>query len=132
MEIISDIFAYTLKNESYKGLPALLKRDLGLEIEDRLIRRYLPTEKKGQYLQVNIYGWGNKNGKKTLILGETKTNISNLLALPQSHFEHPFLKMCDMGWGLLDHRSHIKNHISFDFCSINTDEIENMKLYTRS
>ena len=76
MEIISDVFAYTLKNQSYKGLPPLLKRDLGLEIEDRLIRRYLPTEKKGQYLQVNIYGWGKKNGKKTLILGEAKTSIS--------------------------------------------------------
>ena len=92
MEIISDIFAYTLKNESYKGLPPLLKRDLALEIEDRLIRRYLPKEKKGQYLQVNIYGWGKKNGQKTLILGETKTNISNLLALPKSYFEHRFLK----------------------------------------
>jgi hypothetical protein len=76
MEIISDVFAYTLKNQSYKGLPPLLKRDLGLEIEDRLIRRYLPTEKEGQHLQVNIYGWGKKNGKKTLILGEAKTSIS--------------------------------------------------------
>ena len=76
MESISDIFGYSLKNQSYKGLPPLLKRDLGIEIEDRLIRRYLPTEKKGQYLQVNIYGWGKKNGQKTLILGEAKTSIS--------------------------------------------------------
>jgi len=76
MEIISDVFAYTLENQSYKGLPPLLKRDLGLEIEDRIIRRYLPTEKKEQYLQVNIYGWGKKNDKKTLILGEAKTSIS--------------------------------------------------------
>ena len=76
MEGISDIFGYSLKNQSYKGLPPLLKRDLGIEIEDRLIRRYLPTEKKGQYLQVNIDGWGRKNGKKTLILGEAKTSIS--------------------------------------------------------
>jgi len=74
--ITSDVFAYTLKNQSYKGLPPLLKRDLGLEIEDRLIRRYLPTGEKGHYLQVNIYGWGKKNGKKTLILGEAKTSIS--------------------------------------------------------
>jgi hypothetical protein len=57
-------------------LPPLLRRDLGLEIEDRLIRRYLPTEKKGQYLQVNIYGGGKRNGKKTLILGEAETRIS--------------------------------------------------------
>ena len=49
--------------------------DLGLEIEDRLIRLYLPTENKGQYLQVNTYGWSKKNGKKTLILGEAKTSI---------------------------------------------------------
>jgi len=89
---MSDAVGYSLENQSYKGLPPLLKRDLGVEIEDRLIRRYLPTEKKEQYLQVNIYDWGKKNGQKTLILGETKTNISNLLALPKSHFEHRFLK----------------------------------------
>ena len=76
MEIASDIFTYTLKNQSYKSLPPLLKRDLGLEIENRLIRRYLPAEGKGQHLQVNIYGWGKKNGRKTLILGEAKTSIS--------------------------------------------------------
>jgi hypothetical protein len=75
-EITHDIFTYILENQSYKGLPLLLKRDLGLDIEDRLIRRYLPTEEKGRYLQVNIYGWGKKNGKKTLILGEAKTSIS--------------------------------------------------------
>jgi len=57
---MSDAVGYILENQSYKGLPPLLKRDLGLEIEDRLIRRYLPTEKKGQYLQVNIYGWGKE------------------------------------------------------------------------
>jgi len=92
LESMSDDVGYNLENQSYKGLPPLLKRDLGLEIEDRLIRRYLPTEKKGQYLQVNIYGWGKKNGKKTLILGEAKTSISNPLVLPKSHFEHRFLK----------------------------------------
>ncbi len=76
MEGISDIFGYSLKNQSYKGLPPLLKRGLGIEVEGRLIRRYLPGEKKCQYLQVNIYGWGNKNGQKILILGEVKTSIS--------------------------------------------------------
>ena len=76
LESMSDAVRYNLENQSYKGLPPLLKRDLGLEIEDRLIRRYLPTEKKGQYLQVNIYGWGKKNRQKTLILGEAKTSVS--------------------------------------------------------
>ena len=76
LESMSDAVGYNLENQSYKGLPQLLKRDLGLDIEDRLIRRYLPTEKKGQHLQVNIYGWAKKNGKKKLILGEAKTSIS--------------------------------------------------------
>jgi hypothetical protein len=54
---------YNLGNQSYKGLPLLLRRHLGLEIEDRLIRQYLPTEKKGQYLQVNIYGWAKNRAQ---------------------------------------------------------------------
>ncbi|MFW6148201.1 MAG: hypothetical protein ACOC6B_07415 [Thermodesulfobacteriota bacterium] len=57
----------------------MLERDLRIEIEDRLVRRYLLEEVKGHYrhyLQVTIYGWGKKNGKKTLILGEVKTSIS--------------------------------------------------------
>ncbi len=73
---MSDAVGYNLENQSYKGLPPLFKRDLGIEIEERLIRRYLPTEKKGQYLQVNIYGWVKKNGQKVLILGEAKTSLS--------------------------------------------------------
>jgi len=32
--------------------------------------------KKGQYIQINIYGWAKKNGEKKLILGEAKTSIS--------------------------------------------------------
>ena len=71
-----DVFEYILQNQSYKGLPPLLKRDLGIEVEGRLLRRYLPGDKKGRYLQVNIYGWGRKNKHKVLILGEAKTSIS--------------------------------------------------------
>ena len=76
LESMSDAVGYTLENQSYKGLPSLLKRDLGLKVEGRLLRRYLPGEKKGKYIQVNIYGWGLKNGQKILILGEAKTSIS--------------------------------------------------------
>jgi len=46
MESISDIFGYSLKNQSYKGLPNLLKTDLGIEVEDRLIRRTCRERKK--------------------------------------------------------------------------------------
>ena len=73
---MSDAVGYTLENQSYKGLPPLLKRDLGLEVEGRFIRRYLPGEKEGKYLQVNIHGWGKKNDHKMSILGDAKTSIS--------------------------------------------------------
>ena len=73
---MSDAVGYNLENQSYRGLPPLLQRDLGIEVDGRLIRRYLPGEKEGQCLQVNIYGWGKKNGQKMLILGEAKTSIS--------------------------------------------------------
>jgi len=43
---MSDAVGYNLENQSYKGLHPLLKRDLGLKIEDRLIRRYLPHREK--------------------------------------------------------------------------------------
>jgi len=76
LENMSDAVGYTLENHSYRGLPPLLKRDLGIEVEGRLLRRYLPGDKKGRYLQVNIYGWGRKNKHKVLILGEAKTSIS--------------------------------------------------------
>jgi len=53
LESMSDAVGYILENQIYKGLPQLLKRTLGIEVDSRLIRRYLPGEKEGQYLQVN-------------------------------------------------------------------------------
>ncbi|RJP55720.1 MAG: chordopoxvirus fusion protein [Deltaproteobacteria bacterium] len=76
LENISDTVGYTLENQSYKGLPTLLKRDLGIAVEGRLLRRYLAGERKGQYLQINIYGWGKKDSQRILILGEAKTSVS--------------------------------------------------------
>jgi len=43
---MSDAVGYNLENQSYRGLPPLLQRDLGIEVDGRLIRRYLPGEKK--------------------------------------------------------------------------------------
>ena len=76
LESMSDAVGYTLENQSYKSLPALLERDHDIRVEGRLIRRYFPGKRKGQLLQANIYGWGRKNGRKLLILGEAKTSLS--------------------------------------------------------
>jgi len=61
---MSDAVGYNLENQSYRDLPPLLQRDLGIEVNGRLIRRYLPEEKKGQYLQVNIHGWDKKMARR--------------------------------------------------------------------
>ena len=76
MESNLDAVGYNLENQSYKGLPPLLQRDLGIE-RDSPAHQALPARReKGQYLQINVYGWAKKNGHKTLILGEAKTSIS--------------------------------------------------------
>ena len=76
LESMSDAVGYNLEDRSYKSLPKLLLRDTGIQVEGRLIRRYFPGKRNGQYIQANIYGWGKRNGDKVLILGEAKTSIS--------------------------------------------------------
>ena len=76
LESMSDAVGYELENKAYRYLPSLLERDFGIQIEGRLLRKYLPGTRKGRYIQVNIYGWGKKNGKRMLVLGETKTSLS--------------------------------------------------------
>ena len=66
---------YTLENAAYRALPALLKADYGIEIQDRLIRTYLTDDKK-RSLEVNIFGKGLKNGREVVILGESKSQLS--------------------------------------------------------
>ncbi len=76
LESMSDAVGYELENKSYRYLPSLLERDFGIQLEGRLLRKYLPGTKKGRYVQVNIYGWGKKNGRRVLVLGEAKTSLS--------------------------------------------------------
>ena len=66
---------YTLENAAYRALPALLKADYGIEIQDRLIRTYFTDDKK-RSLEVNIFGKGLKNGREVVILGESKSQLS--------------------------------------------------------
>ena len=65
---------YTLENASYKRLPELLKRDFGI-VTDRLKRQYV-KDNKGSYLEVNIVGKANRDGKDMMIIGESKSQLS--------------------------------------------------------
>jgi len=72
---VPDIVGYILGNRAYLALPILLKRDLKIEIEGRLLRKYIKLP-DGSSMQLNIYGWGNKDNKRILILGESKVRPS--------------------------------------------------------
>ena len=72
---LSDTVGYTLENQAMKSLPELLRRDYGLEVEGRLVRRYVRYP-DGKHDEVNIYGWARRDGKRVLVVGEAKTRPS--------------------------------------------------------
>lgn len=70
---ISHTIGYELEDKAYPVLPALLKRDFGVEV-GRLYRRFLlyPDSKDDE---VNIYGEGKRNGQKIYVIGEAKAQL---------------------------------------------------------
>ena len=73
---LSTTVGYTLENEAYKKLPALLEKDHGIRIKQRLTRSYI-MDNKGKANEINIFGHGQKNGKEITIIGEAKAQLSN-------------------------------------------------------
>ena len=74
VEGLSNTVGYTLENQAYRYLPRILRTQLGIQVEGRLLRRYVSIQ--GTYRQVNIYGIGRRNGQRFLIVGEAKTRPS--------------------------------------------------------
>ena len=72
---LSHTVGYILENEAYRALPALLKTDHGIEVEDRLIRTYLTTD-RGYPVEVNIFGRGRRDGREVVVIGESKSQLS--------------------------------------------------------
>jgi len=64
-----------LENEAYKKLPALLARDFGILIKGALKRDYL-IDKEGAEIEMNIFGYGEKEGREITIVGESKAQLS--------------------------------------------------------
>jgi len=73
VEGLSDTVGYTLEDRAYRGLPPLLKR-YGITVEEKLKRQYVEFRKG--YKQINIYGYGHRDGERILILGEAKVRPS--------------------------------------------------------
>jgi predicted RNase H-like nuclease (RuvC/YqgF family) len=72
---LSDTVGYTLENQAFLALPKLLKRDYGIVVKGRLKRGYM-KDGKGRRVEVNILGEGMKNGKKFVLIGESKVRLS--------------------------------------------------------
>jgi uncharacterized phage infection (PIP) family protein YhgE len=66
---------YTLENEAYKALPALLLRDHGLQVIGRLKRGYA-VDAEGNAYEVNILGAAQRDGQRLTIIGESKAQLS--------------------------------------------------------
>ncbi|SFN07258.1 hypothetical protein [Thermodesulforhabdus norvegica] len=73
---LSHAFGYRLEDEAIWALPTLLKRDFGIVVSGNLRRGYLEVS-PGKYIEVNIWGEGEKNGRRFCILGEAKTQLKN-------------------------------------------------------
>ncbi|GIV16654.1 MAG: hypothetical protein KatS3mg022_2089 [Armatimonadota bacterium] len=71
---LSQTVGYTLENEAMKKLPDLL-RDAGIRVEGRLTRRYV-QDSQGNYLEVNIFGTGYRDGERVTLVGESKSQLS--------------------------------------------------------
>lgn len=72
---LSHSFGYVLENEAYKKLPILLEKDFGITIKNAIKREYI-SDNKGAEIEVNIFGFGEKNGHEITIIGESKSQLS--------------------------------------------------------
>ena len=70
---LSNTVGYDLEDKAYPILPALLKRDFGIEV-GRLYRRFL-VYPDGRDDEVNIYGEGIRNGQRVYVIGEAKAQL---------------------------------------------------------
>jgi len=72
---LSQTLGYVLENEAIKNLPGLLKNDFGISVKEGLKRTYV-KDNEGKMIEINIIGEGKKNGKKIVIIGESKSQLS--------------------------------------------------------
>jgi hypothetical protein len=69
---LSDTVGYGLEDIARVILPGYLERHLGIRVGE-LGRRFVGPE--GQEIEVNLYGEGEQNGRRVVVLGEAKSRI---------------------------------------------------------
>ncbi len=83
---LSHAFGYVLEDRAIKSLPKVLKENHKIEVMGKLKRDYLVID--GEYIEVNIYGKGKKEGKEYTIIGEAKSKVSKRII-------DKFIKKCN-------------------------------------
>lgn len=69
---LSDTVGYGLEDIARVILPGYIERHLGIRVEE-LERRFVGPE--GQEVEVNLYGEGQQDGQRVVVLGEAKSRI---------------------------------------------------------
>jgi hypothetical protein len=62
-------FSYSLENEAFRMLPKFLKEKYSIEIEEKFIRKEIGGK------EINIFGFGKKDGKSIVVIGEARSRI---------------------------------------------------------
>jgi uncharacterized phage infection (PIP) family protein YhgE len=71
---LSHAVGYGLEDKSYISLPPVLKRDHSILVKGRLKRGFLEIS-RNKFIEINIWGHGEQNGKPVEIIGEAKTQL---------------------------------------------------------
>lgn len=72
---LSMTIGYRLEDAAYQALPALLQRDYGILVHERLNRRYV-QDGDNHDIEVNIFGKASRQHESLIILGESKAQLS--------------------------------------------------------
>jgi chromosome segregation ATPase len=71
---LAHTFGYVLEDRAMRSLPKILKENYNIEVIGKLRRDYFKIN--GEYIEVNIYGKVEKEGKEYSLIGEVKSKIS--------------------------------------------------------
>ena len=69
---LSDVVGFSLEDIARVVLPGWLQRHEGIQVEE-LSRRFIRVDM--EEVEVNLYGEGTRNGKKVIVLGESRSRI---------------------------------------------------------
>ncbi len=71
---ISHTVGHSLEDKAIIKLPSILKEKFGIELDGELKRGFLEN-KKGVLEEINVFGFGKKNGERIFIIGEGKARF---------------------------------------------------------